>query len=93
MNREHDCHDDHLHGAQSCRELLASLSDYIDGDLRDELCAEIERHMRDCPNCRIVVDTLQKTVELYHHETVLRPLPGDVRDRLYHRLELDEYKK
>ncbi|HSV86886.1 MAG TPA: anti-sigma factor [Levilinea sp.] len=92
MNPEHNCHDEHLHGGQSCRELLALLSDYIDGELREDLCAEIEWHMADCTNCRIVVDTLQKTVNLYHSEHA-PALPVNMRDRLFHRLELDDFKK
>jgi anti-sigma factor (TIGR02949 family) len=93
MNHTHNCQEDHLHGGQSCRELLSSLSDYIDGELSENLCAEIERHMAGCENCRIVVDTLQKTIDLYHQERVPEPLPVDVRDRLLHRLELDDFKK
>ena len=48
-----------------CKEMLGSLSDYIDGDLEAQLCAEIEQHMAGCGNCRLVVDTLNKTVSLY----------------------------
>jgi anti-sigma factor RsiW len=93
MNEEHNCQDEHIHGQQNCRELLASLSDYVDGELSENLCAELERHLVKCENCRIVVDTLQKTIDLYHEERVPEPLPLDVRDRLYHRLDLDDYKK
>jgi len=92
MNQEHNCRDDHLHGGHSCRELLTTLSDYVDGDLSEDLCVEIERHMRECVNCRIVVDTLQKTIDLYHSERRADSLPVDVRDRLFHRLELDDFK-
>jgi anti-sigma factor RsiW len=76
---------------ESCRHLLGSLSEYVDGDLGDELCAEINRHLQGCENCRIVVDSLRKTVYLYH-ETVPSPsVPEDVRQRLYHSLDLDEF--
>lgn len=75
----------------NCRDLLGSLSDYVDGSLSAELCREIERHMADCENCQIVVDTLKKTVSLYRTTTPPPALPDDVRDRLYHRLDLDEF--
>ncbi len=68
--------------------MLGNLSDYIDGELEAELCAEIENHLACCENCRIVVDTLERTVTLYHdhgHE----PLPDDVRTRLLAALSLD----
>lgn len=76
---------------KACRELLESLSDFVDGLLEEELCAEIERHMSDCSDCRIVVDTLRKTVSLYRTSSISEELPRDVRRRLYHRLDLDEF--
>jgi len=44
---------------ESCRHLLAR-SRYVDGDLGEELCAEIDRHLQDCNNCRVVIDSLRK---------------------------------
>lgn len=76
---------------KACRELLGSLSDFVDGLLEEELCAEIERHMADCSDCRIVVDTLRKTISLYRTSPASEELPRDVRRRLYHRLDLDEF--
>jgi predicted anti-sigma-YlaC factor YlaD len=75
----------------NCRALLASLSDYVDGILEDELCAEIERHMGDCENCRIVIDTLRKTIYLYQSISAQPEVPDEVRERLYQRLKLDEF--
>lgn len=71
----------------ACRDMLGNLSNYIDGELEAELCAEIEEHVAECVNCRIVVDTLKRTVTLYHdhgHE----PLPEDVKTRLLAALDL-----
>ncbi len=76
---------------ENCRILLDSLSGYVDHELTDELCAEIERHMASCENCRIVVNTLRKTVELYHETAEDIHVPVDVRQRLYVRLNLDEF--
>ena len=45
-----------------CKSLLGSLSDYVDGTAQEEICRELEEHLSDCENCRIVVDTLKKTV-------------------------------
>lgn len=75
-----------------CRDMLGNLSDYVDGELEAELCAEIEQHVSCCSNCRIVVDTLKRTVTLYHdhgHE----PLPEDVRNRLFEALNLNPSPK
>jgi anti-sigma factor RsiW len=75
-----------------CESLLGSLSDYVDGTARAELCREIERHLADCDNCRIVVDTLKKTVSLYQ-TTSAKEIPADVRERLFIRLDLDDFLK
>lgn len=78
----------------TCESLLGSLSDYIDGELGAELCREIEKHISECENCRIVVDTTRRTVDLVRASN--RPesgLPDDVRDRLFKRLNLDDYLK
>lgn len=76
---------------ESCRSLLSSLSDYVDGTLGEQLCDDLERHLKDCENCQIVVDTLRMTVYLVHATSEPKPVPADVRKRLYHRLDLDEY--
>jgi anti-sigma factor RsiW len=77
---------------EGCRHLLDSLSPYVDGELGPELCAELERHLSGCENCRIVVDSLRKTVYLYQVTSDEPPVvPEDVRQRLYHCLDLDEF--
>jgi anti-sigma factor RsiW len=74
----------------TCHDLLDGLSDYLDGEAPDELCAEIERHLAGCDKCRIVVDTLRKTVTLYRQ--LPRPeMAASARERLYKRLDLTEY--
>ena len=75
-----------------CESLLGSLSDYIDGTAQAELCRQIERHLAGCDDCRIVVDTLKKTVSLYQ-ATSKTEIPADVRERLFMRLDLDDYLK
>ena len=77
---------------KNCKSLLGSLSDYVDGTAQEEICRELEQHLADCDNCRIVVDTLKKTVYLYQSNTKA-DLPLAVRERLFKRLNLDEYLK
>ena len=79
------------HEHDNCRQLLGSLSEYVDGELSDELCSMLERHMEDCEDCRIVVDTLQKTVDIYHITAETEVLPGDIRQRLFKSLNIEEY--
>jgi len=77
--------------SENCRRLLASLSEYVDGALEQELCTEIEKHLAGCENCRIVVDSLHKTILLYHTTAAETTMPDEVRQRLYSRLDLDEF--
>jgi anti-sigma factor RsiW len=73
--------------SQPCRDLCSQLSDYLDGELASRACAEIERHLATCEACRIVVDTLNKTNQLYQK---LPPseAPADVQERLVRVLKL-----
>lgn len=76
---------------KNCRYLLSSLSEFVDGELDEALCHEIEKHMEGCEDCQIVINTLQKTVDLYHKTTEPPDIPSDVRARLFKRLDLDEF--
>lgn len=82
---------DHTH--ETCKQMLSSLGEYIDGTLGEDLCLEIEKHMQGCIRCQVVVDTMKKTVELYHEGAVDDHLPLDVRQRLFARLSLEDFVK
>ncbi len=74
---------------QNCHDLLDGLSDYLDGEATAELCAEIQRHMAGCDKCRVVVDTLGKTIKLYRR--LPQPdLSEAARERLYKVLDLSD---
>jgi anti-sigma factor (TIGR02949 family) len=74
-----------------CRAMLADLNDYIDGDLPEDLCAELENHMRECENCRVVFDTMNKTIYLYQSCGREVEVPDGARDRLFSALKLDDF--
>ena len=80
---------DHLH--QNCQALLGTLSEYIDGELPAELCKEIEKHLEGCDNCRVVLNTTRRTIDLVQVPVAENPLPDEVRERLFKRLNLDDY--
>jgi len=77
--------------ASNCDILLGSLSEYLDGELRDEVCRELERHLAECEHCRVIVDTTRKAIYLVHVcAKADEACPEDVRARLYERLNLDD---
>ena len=80
---------EHIH--TNCEKLLGSLSEYIDGELGAELCQEIEKHLASCDNCRVVLNTTKRTIDLVHTPIEKPDLPDDVRERLFKRLNLDHY--
>ncbi len=75
---------------EDCLHLLDGLSDYLDGEASAELCAEIRRHMAGCKKCRVVVDTLGKTIKLYR-QLPKDDMTEDVRERLYKILDLSDF--
>jgi predicted anti-sigma-YlaC factor YlaD len=48
----------------SCKEIFSSLSLYLDKELDDSLCKEINRHMSKCNSCKAFLNSLSKTAEL-----------------------------
>lgn len=73
-----------------CKDMLESLSLFAGGEAPPALCSKIERHLAGCADCRIVVDTLRKTMDIYRR--LPRPgMPEDARERLYKSLDLSEF--
>jgi len=79
------------HNHLKCEELLGSLSAYIDGELGPELCLELEKHLSECDNCRVVLNTTKRTIDLVHSPIEKSDMPEDVRERLFKRLNLDDF--
>ena len=77
---------------ENCKGMLSFLSDFVDGELNQDLCMQIESHLSQCPDCSIVVDTLKKTIYLYkNNSNSSDQLPDEVRKRLFKCLSLEEY--
>jgi anti-sigma factor RsiW len=63
--------------SMTCRELFERLSEYVDGELSQEICAEIQRHMDGCEPCVAFAKTLRKTADLCRRLTS-QPIPPEV---------------
>lgn len=64
-----------------CKEILAALSDYVDGDLDPELYRTLQEHLADCNPCQLVVDNVRHTISVYKSGRPLE-LPAELCERL-----------
>ena len=69
----------------NCQNVIQELSSFIDGQLDAASKQELESHLKDCTECKLVVDQTKKTVRLFCDSEPIE-LPGEVRDRLHEAL-------
>ena len=70
---------------ESCKELFALLSDYLNLELPADACQAIEQHLAGCPPCIEFAESLRKTVELCRHyrpDELPAPAAKDAREQL-----------
>ncbi len=66
----------------NCEEVIRELSNFIDGDLDPVLKRELEKHLKECADCRLTVNQTKKTIEIFCDSEPVE-LPGDVQARLH----------
>ena len=66
---------------KKCLDYISELNDYLDGQIDPSLCSEIEKHIGQCNNCRIMVDTMRQTVKLCR-EGQEEKLPAELEEKL-----------
>jgi predicted anti-sigma-YlaC factor YlaD len=77
----------------TCKEVLESLSDYLDADMKEDIITEMKRHIGACSDCRAEFDTLTMTIKLYKHEHGEgRVMPVGCHDRLVKVLEIEKMR-
>lgn len=69
-----------------CKDVIRELSDYLDGALEPGVLAELQRHLEHCEDCKLVVDTTRKTVQVFCNSEPA-PLEPGIRERLHKALE------
>jgi hypothetical protein len=70
----------------NCKEVLANLSCYMDGDGAPGVRKSIEMHVVRCRKCRVIADTTRQTLELVRNADPFQ-VPLSVSARLYERIE------
>ena len=52
----------HVHGGPECVALFAKLSEFVDGELEQGACADVEGHLADCERCQEFLESLRRAV-------------------------------
>ncbi len=76
---------------RQCKEMFAELSNYLDDELDDSLCEELEKHMDGCEPCKAFLSSLEKSIQQCRTAPNESPDPG-VAARLRREL-LSEYQR
>jgi hypothetical protein len=65
----------------NCTKLVREISDYLDNEMDRGLRQELEEHLDCCPDCKIIIDTTRKTIQIYRGCEPY-PIPKSLHDRL-----------
>ena len=65
----------------TCKDFLNELSEFLDETLDPNVRAALHKHVEECPNCWVILDTTQRTIQVYKG---LEPqtIPPDIHSRL-----------
>ncbi len=68
----------YMRKAMGCNKIVRELSNYIEGQLEPALRTEIERHLRRCSHCAILIDSTRKLLYLVGDEKIfVQPFPAN----------------
>ena len=74
--------------------MFAKLSEYIDNELDELTCKDIEDHARDCIPCKACLETLRQTIGLCRSlESDEKPVPEAFSKRLKTLIQKLSHKK
>jgi hypothetical protein len=62
------------HDHRHCLELFEKLSEYLDDELDEVTCQDIEKHVKECVPCFVCLQTLKRTIDLCK-QTEARSVP------------------
>jgi RNA polymerase sigma-70 factor, ECF subfamily len=62
--------------SRRCKKMFAGLSDYLDGQLDDFSCEELEAHMNGCQPCKRFLRSLETAIKRCQHFPTERPDPN-----------------
>jgi anti-sigma factor RsiW len=67
-----------------CRQFVEDVTAYLEGILPEDVVAQIEGHLADCPHCREYLREMQRTVTVTGSigATHIDAMPEELRERL-----------
>ena len=69
------------HDHRHCLELFEKLSEYLDDELDEVTCQDIEKHVKECVPCFVCLQTLKRTIDLCK-QTEARSVPAEFSKKL-----------
>lgn len=69
----------------NCDDVIREISNYLDGELALSAKQDLEGHLDQCHDCKMVVSQTKLTVEVFC-DSELVELPSDVKSRLHEAL-------
>ena len=70
----------------TCKQFLQELSDFLDDTLDPKLKTELQKHLKECPNCWVVCNTTERTIQVFKGMEP-QAIPRQVQARLMDALE------
>jgi hypothetical protein len=74
--------------SQLHQDVYKQICDFMGEDLEAPVCKEVAEHLENCPDCKVVLDTVRKTVTICRENEKKEAVPQDVKNRLYKVLNL-----
>jgi anti-sigma factor RsiW len=75
-----------------CKDFLARLSDYVDEELEKQFREAIDEHAATCPRCKVVLDTLGRTITVFQEGTEAASIPAGAHERLMEAIAAERAK-
>jgi predicted anti-sigma-YlaC factor YlaD len=69
------------HDHKHCLEMFKKLSEYLDNELDEITCKNIEHHVKECFSCFVCLQTLKRTVDLCK-QAENKPVPRAFSEKL-----------
>ncbi|MCK4558803.1 MAG: hypothetical protein KAV45_03395 [Calditrichia bacterium] len=70
------------------QEVYKKICDFMGEDLNAPACKEVAEHLESCPNCKVYLDTVKKTVIICQEIEKEEKMPQEVKNRLFKVLNL-----